>query len=36
VQAQLLLTQLQSQLRSLELPRIDDTMAALATAAAGR
>jgi uroporphyrin-III C-methyltransferase len=36
VQAQLLLSQLQSQLRSLELPRIDDTMAALATAAAGR
>jgi uroporphyrin-III C-methyltransferase len=36
VQAQQLLTQLQSQMRSLELPRIDDTMAALATAAAGR
>jgi uroporphyrin-III C-methyltransferase len=36
VQAQQLLTQLQNQMRSLELPRIDDTMAALATAAAGR
>jgi uroporphyrin-III C-methyltransferase len=31
-----LLTQVQSQLKTSELPRLDDTMAALATAAAGR
>jgi uroporphyrin-3 C-methyltransferase len=31
-----LLQQLQSQLRSVELPRIDETLAVLATAAAGR
>ena len=34
--AQQLLAQVQSQLKSTELPRIDDTLAALATAAAGR
>ena len=31
-----LLQQVQSQLKTSELPRLDDTMAALATAAAGR
>jgi uroporphyrin-3 C-methyltransferase len=31
-----LLQQVQVQMKSLELPRIDDTLAALATAAAGR
>jgi len=31
-----LLQQIQSQMRTLEIPRIDDTLAALATAAAGR
>jgi uroporphyrin-III C-methyltransferase len=36
VQAQALVQQLQSQLKSTELPRVDDTLAALATAAAGR
>ncbi len=35
-QASALVQQLQSQLRANELPRIDDTLAALATAAAGR
>ena len=35
-QAQALLEQLQSQMKTLELPRIDNTLAALATAAAGR
>lgn len=35
-QASILVQQLQSQLRANELPRIDDTLAALATAAAGR
>jgi uroporphyrin-III C-methyltransferase len=35
-QAQTLLAQLQSQMKTLELPRIDNTLAALATAAAGR
>jgi uroporphyrin-3 C-methyltransferase len=35
-QAQALLAQLQSQMKTLELPRIDNTLAALATAAAGR
>ncbi len=34
--AQALLQQVQGQMRSLEIPRIDDTLAALATAAAGR
>jgi uroporphyrin-3 C-methyltransferase len=34
--AQALLVQVQGQMRSLEIPRIDDTLAALATAAAGR
>lgn len=34
--AQQLLTQVQSQLKATELPRLDDTMAALATAAAAR
>lgn len=34
--ATLLLQQVQSQLKTSELPRLDDTMAALATAAAGR
>ena len=34
--AQALLTQVQGQMRSLEIPRIDDTLAALSTAAAGR
>lgn len=34
--AQALLQQLQGQMRSLDLPRIDDTFAALTTAAAGR
>ena len=34
--AQQLLTQVQSQLKTTELPRLDDTMAALATAAAAR
>ena len=31
-----LLQQVQSQMKTMELPRIDDTMAALTTAAAGR
>jgi uroporphyrin-III C-methyltransferase len=35
-QAQALVVQLQAQMKSTELPRIDDTLAALATAAAGR
>jgi uroporphyrin-III C-methyltransferase len=35
-QAQALVAQLQAQMKSTELPRIDDTLAALATAAAGR
>jgi uroporphyrin-III C-methyltransferase len=35
-QAQALVTQLQSQMKAVELPHIDDTLAALATAAAGR
>jgi uroporphyrin-3 C-methyltransferase len=34
--AQALLQQLQSQMRALELPRVDETLAALTTAAAGR
>lgn len=34
--AMLLLTQVQSQLKSSELPRLDETMTAIATAAAGR
>ncbi|WP_138516601.1 uroporphyrinogen-III C-methyltransferase [Rhodoferax bucti] len=34
--AQALLLQLQSQMRTLEVPRVDETLAALATAAAGR
>jgi uroporphyrin-3 C-methyltransferase len=34
--AQGLLQQLQSQMRALELPRVDETLAALTTAAAGR
>lgn len=34
--AQALLLQVQGQMRSLDIPRIDDTLAALATAAAGR
>jgi uroporphyrin-III C-methyltransferase len=34
--AQVLVVQLQSQLKATELPRVDDTLAALATAAAGR
>lgn len=34
--AQLLLQQVQTQMKSLELPRVDDTLAALSTAAAGR
>jgi uroporphyrin-3 C-methyltransferase len=34
--AQALLQQVQGQMRALELPRIDDTLAALATAAGGR
>ena len=34
--AQNLLLQVQGQMRSLELPRVDDTLAALSTAAAGR
>jgi uroporphyrin-3 C-methyltransferase len=34
--AQALLQQVQGQMRSLEIPRIDDTLAALSTAAAGR
>lgn len=34
--AQALLLQLQGQMRTLELPRVDETLAALATAAAGR
>ena len=34
--AQTLLLQVQSQLKALELPRVDDTLAAVATAAAGR
>ena len=34
--AQALLTQVQGQMRSLEIPRIDETLAALSTAAAGR
>ncbi len=34
--AQALLVQVQGQMRTLEIPRIDDTLAALATAAAGR
>jgi uroporphyrin-3 C-methyltransferase len=34
--AQSLLQQVQGQMRSLEIPRIDDTLAALSTAAAGR
>ncbi len=36
VQAQALVVQLQAQMKATELPRIDDTLAALATAAAGR
>ena len=35
-QAQALVAQLQSQMRAVDLPRVDDTLAALATAAAGR
>jgi uroporphyrin-III C-methyltransferase len=35
-QAQALVMQLQAQMKTTELPRIDDTLAALATAAAGR
>ncbi len=35
-QAQALIAQLQSQMKATELPRVDDTLAALATAAAGR
>jgi uroporphyrin-III C-methyltransferase len=35
-QAQALVAQLQSQMKAVDLPRIDDTLAALATAAAGR
>jgi uroporphyrin-III C-methyltransferase len=35
-QAQALVVQLQSQMKAVELPRIDNTLAALATAAAGR
>jgi uroporphyrin-III C-methyltransferase len=35
-QAIALVQQLQSQLKATELPRVDDTLAALATAAAGR
>jgi uroporphyrin-3 C-methyltransferase len=35
-QAATQLAQLQAQLRAVELPRIDETLAALATAAAGR
>jgi uroporphyrin-III C-methyltransferase len=35
-QAQALVGQIQSQLKATELPRVDDTLAALATAAAGR
>jgi uroporphyrin-III C-methyltransferase len=35
-QAQALVVQLQAQMKATELPRIDDTLAALATAAAGR
>ncbi len=35
-QAQALVAQLQSQMKATELPRVDDTLAALATAAAGR
>lgn len=31
-----MLQQLRGQLKALELPRVDDTLAALATAAAGR
>jgi uroporphyrin-3 C-methyltransferase len=31
-----LLKQLQGQMKTLELPRVDDTLAALTTAAAGR
>ena len=34
--AQLLLQQIQAEMRTLELPRLDDTLAALSTAAAGR
>ena len=34
--AQALLAQVQSEMRTLEVPRLDDTLAALATAAAGR
>jgi uroporphyrin-3 C-methyltransferase len=34
--AQAVLQQLQSQMRTLDIPRVDDTLAALATAAAGR
>jgi uroporphyrin-3 C-methyltransferase len=34
--AQALLQQVQGQMRSLEVPRIDDTLSALSTAAAGR
>jgi len=34
--AQALLQQVQGQMRSLEIPRVDDTLAALSTAAAGR
>ena len=36
VQAQGLVLQIQSQLKATEVPRVDDTLAALATAAAGR
>jgi uroporphyrin-III C-methyltransferase len=36
LQAQGLVLQIQSQLKATELPRVDDTLAALATAAAGR
>jgi len=34
--AQAALQQLQTQMRTLEVPRVDETLAALATAAAGR
>jgi uroporphyrin-III C-methyltransferase len=36
MQAQALVLQIQSQLKATEVPRVDDTLAALATAAAGR
>jgi uroporphyrin-3 C-methyltransferase len=34
--ATVLLQQVQSQMRALEVPRVDETLAALSTAAAGR